>query len=368
MDNIDSGPSKVHWLAKHLEEDILTRGLRVGDPYWTTTQTGRQFGISKAMAYRAMKLLVERQILVSHPGRGTFVGPKAEIASPKKAKCIRILLMHDILQYTEQSTHGWLAGLVATLPGYSIQFDFIPQQDSETFVGQLLEHGLADRTISAAILLGCPRVIQELVFNRGVPALVLGTDYSSTRQLPSVDADQYEIGRLAAEYLLQRGARRIALLTREMWLPGDRRLFEGVGRAMDEAGLGHDSLMLRNLPPHAALMEADLDRLLADENRPQGCICRTPFFAEAMLRAANSAGLNVPDDLEVISDGLDRQTSARLSFPSVCMNVSVEEQMAIGGRMLAQLFEGRDPDPLHVVLPVELVAPTSQENQSLKTG
>ena len=51
--------------------------LRAGEPYLTTTQAGRQLGISKSMAYRAMKILTDRQVLVSHPGRGTFVGPKA---------------------------------------------------------------------------------------------------------------------------------------------------------------------------------------------------------------------------------------------------------------------------------------------------
>jgi len=50
------------------------------------------------------------------------------------------------------------------------------------------------------------------------------------------------------------------------------------------------------------------------------------------------------------------------------MKVSVEEQVAIGGRMLAELFEGRQPDPLHVVLPVELVEPKAQKGRRLKPG
>src|SRR5664279_3663371 len=120
MNTTDIGPSKAHWLAKRLEEDIRTRGLRAGEPYLTTAQAGRQLGISKAMAYRSMKILVARQVLVSHPGRGTFVGPEAGGAPFRQTKCIRILSMQDLLLSSEQSTYGWLAGLVSTLPGYGI--------------------------------------------------------------------------------------------------------------------------------------------------------------------------------------------------------------------------------------------------------
>jgi DNA-binding LacI/PurR family transcriptional regulator len=368
MDANDIGPSKAHWLAKRLEEDILTRGLRVGEPYLTTAQAGRQLGISKAMAYRAMKILVARNVLVSHPGRGTFVGPEAAAAPSAQTKCIRILSMYDLLLGSEQATYGLVTGLVKTLPGYSIQFDFLQSHDAEKQAGHFLAQGMKSGSLSAVIMKGCPQAVQEQVLHFGVPAVVFGTDYSSTRQLPSVDADQFEIGRLAAEYLLKRGHRRIALLMREMWFPGDRKMYEGVGRALDDAGLGHDSLMLRNLSVEVEVLSADLRRLFAAKDRPTGCVCRSPFFAETVVRVAEDAGLSVPDDLEVISDGRSRQTAALLSLPSVCMKVSMEEQVAIGGRMLAQLFEGRQPDPIHVILPVELIEPSPRKSHAPKSG
>jgi LacI family transcriptional regulator len=368
MDTNDIGPSRAHWLAKRLEEDIRTRGLRVGEPYLTTAQAGRQLGISKAMAYRAMKILVARQVLVSHPGRGTFVGPEAGGTSFRQSKCIRIFLMQDLLLSFEQSTYGWLAGVATTLPGYGIQFDFLQPNDAETQVGHLLDRGMAEGSLSAVIMLGCPRAVQEQVLNRGVPSLVLGTDYSSTRQLPSVDADQFEIGRLATEYLLSRGHRRIALLMREMWFPGDQRMYEGVGRALDDAGLGHDSLVLRNLSVDHEVLSADLQRLLTLEDRPTGCVCRMPFFAQTVVQAAESLDLSVPDDLEVIADGLNRQTAAHLGLPCVCMKVSAEESVAIGGRMLAQLLEGHEPNPIHEVLPVELLEPPPPKNRTKAPG
>jgi DNA-binding LacI/PurR family transcriptional regulator len=277
-------------------------------------------------------------------------------------------LTHDLFQSSGQSTHGWLAGLAGTLPDHSIQFDFILPRDSEGQVNGLLEQGLASCTLSSVVLVGCPREVQEQVLLRGVPALVLGSDYSSTRQLPSVDADQFEAGRLAAQYLLKRGCRRIALLMRETWFPGDRRMFEGVGRALDDAGLGHEALMLRNLSVDPAVLAVDLRRLLTQETPPTGCVSRTPLFAQAAIQSAQSVGLTVPADLELIIAGLDRQAVAGLGLPSVSTKVDLEEQVAIGGRMLLQLFKGQQPDPLHVILPVELVEPHGSEKRSRKPG
>jgi DNA-binding LacI/PurR family transcriptional regulator len=366
--SIDEGPSKVRWLAKNMEDDIRARGLRAGEPYLTTTEAGRELGISKSMAYRAMKTLAERQVLVSYPGRGTFVGPKARSDSLDRAKCIHVLLTRDLFQSSAPSTHGWLAGLAAALPDYGIQFDFISPHDAEAQVNCLLEQTAASGAQPSLVLIGCPREVQEQVLLRGVPALVLGSDYSSTRQLPSVDADQFETGRLAAEYLLKRGRRRIALLMREMWFPGDRRTFEGVGRAMDDAKLGHEALMLRNLSVDPATLAGDLQRLFQQESRPTGCICRSAMFAQAAMREAQALGLTVPADLELIVAGLDRQSAAALGLPCVSMKVDLAEQVAVGGRMLLQLIGGGQPDPLHVILPVELVEPDRREKPSAKAS
>jgi DNA-binding LacI/PurR family transcriptional regulator len=366
MSTDDTGPSKAHWLANRMEEDIRGRGLRPGEPFWTTAQAGRQMGISKSMAYRAMKILTNRQLLVSHPGRGTFVGPKVADAAFGQTKCCHVFLTHDLFKSSGQSAHGWLAGLSATFVGYGIQFDFISLRDAVGQAQRFIEQGLASGTLACVVLVGCPREVQELVLLRGVPALVLGSDYSSTRRLPSVDADQLEAGRLATQYLLRRGCRRIALLMRETWFPGDRRMFEGIGQGLDEAKLGHEALVLRNLSVDPAALAGDMQRLLAQDGFPRGCICRSPLFARAAIDAAQSLGLKVPGDLHLVIAGLDRQAAADLSVPRVSMKVNTEELAALGGRMLLELLEGRQPDPLHAILPVELVEPDHSDQRPPK--
>jgi DNA-binding LacI/PurR family transcriptional regulator len=366
MSSADTGPSKAHWLAKRMEEEILARGLRPGEPFLTTAQAGRQMGITKSMAYRAMKILTERQVLVSHPGRGTFIGPRGVGGGLEQTKCCHVFLTQDLFRSSGHAAYGWLAGLSTTLVGYGIRFDFISPHDAEGQVHRLLEQGLVLGTLGCVVLVGCPREVQEQVLLRGVPALVLGSDYSTTRQLPSVDADQLEAGRLATQYLLRRGCRRIALLMRETWFPGDRRMFEGVGRALDEAKLGHDALVLRNLPVDPGALTNDMGRLLAQEGFPRGCICRSPLFAQAAQQAAISLWPRASQGLELVIAGLDRRAAADLGVPSVSMKVDTEQLAALGGGMLLKLVNGGRLDPLHVILPVELMEPERGDERPAK--
>jgi DNA-binding LacI/PurR family transcriptional regulator len=356
--NMPECPTNADWLAKRMEEDIRTRGLRVGEPYLTTAQAGRQLGISKAMAYRAMRVLAKRHVLVSYPGRGTFVGPEARAGETSlHFKSIRVLLTHDMFAANPQTANSVLTGLTNGLPGFGIQFDFVPARDVELHVTRLLDQAIAEGSVAAVVSWSCPRSVQEQIMRRGVPALVIGTDYSSTRQLPSIDADQFEIGRRAGDYLLARGCQRIAVLMREMWLPGDRLLFEGVGRALDEAGLGHEALMLRNFSVEPAVLDTEMHRLLTLRDRPAGCVCSVPFFIPPLLSAAQSLGLSIPNDMPVIASSLERSAVARLGIPSVSMRVGLDELVAMGGKMLADLIKGRRPDPLHLVLPIQLIEP-----------
>jgi DNA-binding LacI/PurR family transcriptional regulator len=339
-----------------MQEDIRAKGMRAGEPYLTTAQAGRQLGITKSMAYRAMKILIDRQVLVTHLGRGMFVGPSAAGETYEAVKCCHVFMTRDMFKSSGQATHDWVAGLTAALADHNVQFNFIAAPHAELRVRRILEQGLSSGSLSCAALIGCPLEVQEEVLRSRVPALVFGSDYSTTSDLPSLDADQFEAGRLAANYLLGRGRKRIALLMREIWFPGDRRMFEGVGRALDDERLGHDALMLRNVAVEPTVLAVELRRLLTQDHPPTGCLCRSPLFAEVALEVALSLGLEVPGDLNIVDVGLYRRAVSHLRLPFVSTKVDIERMAFEGGQMLARMLAGQPPDPLHVVMPVELIA------------
>src|SRR5688572_519319 len=78
-------------LAKRIEWDIRTRGLRPGDRYRTAAETAEALGVSTASAHRAMNLLVP-DVLTRQHGRGTFVGPAMAKTTRVRVRTLYVLL------------------------------------------------------------------------------------------------------------------------------------------------------------------------------------------------------------------------------------------------------------------------------------
>src|SRR5262245_53394732 len=87
--------STLTLLAKQIEREIRTRGLREGDHFMTTEEVGQMLGVSNATAHRAMNHLVEHSLLVRQHGRGTFVGRVAGESRAPGLQTVHILLPED---------------------------------------------------------------------------------------------------------------------------------------------------------------------------------------------------------------------------------------------------------------------------------
>jgi DNA-binding LacI/PurR family transcriptional regulator len=169
--------------------------------------------------------------------------------------------------------------------------------------------------------------------------------------LPSVDLEQAELGYQLARYLIDRGRDRTALVTREHWLPGDNLFHDGIRRARDESPGQRGGMILRSIPPGDLEVAARvIAQMLQGDDRPNGIICRGPFFAEAARLAATKAGLKVPDDLDVVFDHSARHSE--IGLPHAYPVHSYKEQAKVVGRVLADVVAGKPLEEQHRVLPV----------------
>ncbi len=354
--NYSAAPqSKVYRLASLIEQDLRRRGLDVGDPYLTATEAGADFGVDQFTATRAMSLLAKRGILTRKRGVGTFVG---EMEPESTNTAMRSL---HVLQGSTRDGHKWgfpigeiVEGLHDILPGYQVQSNILPHH-SPAEIPRLVEQRTLDSSVAGIILLSCPREVQELVLEKRLPAVSFGSVYPNTQNIPSVDLDQFESGRLQAEYLLKRGHRRIMLLMRENWRPGDNRLVDGVNKAMADAGLGFDSLVTRSIPEENSLIKNEIHRLLFIDDRPTGLICRCWRFAETAIDVLRSRSMSIPDDLDIVFNHYDETISASLNLPRTCAKLSSREQVKLVFQTLEKIINGQQIESNHVVLPVQLV-------------
>ena len=203
-------------------------------------------------------------------------------------------------------------------------------------------------------------MVQGLVRERGVPAVSYGTVYPNITEIPSVDQDQFESGRLQSQYLLERGHRRIVLLMHDNWRPGDNLLVAGVNQALVDAGLSYGVLATRSVSDDVALIRTEIDRLLRLDNRPTGLICRSQVFAETAREMARARSMKVPEELDIIFNSNDRAISATARLPRTVAKSSSREQLILVAEILERLIGGERLTDDRIVLPVELLGPDQE--------
>ncbi len=348
--------SNVARVGQLILDDIQRRGLAAGSPYMTADAAGREFGFSPQLVGRAMRVLAERGVLIRRAGVGTFVGPSAETDVDVRQKCIHALISGDLLQ-ADFSAGEVAEGLMASLPGYSVQVNALPSHSPAATMRKLVQEGSSVGWMGGLVLVGCPREVQELAVSLDVPAAVFGGVYATARSLPSVDADLHQTGRLMAEHMVDAGHERIALLMRDTWLPGDHQALEGINEVLAAAGLSQGALQLRALPADTQVLAAEIRHLLESPQRPTGLICRSRFFGDAARRAAEQAGLRIGEDLALISDARNIRTNRPADWPEVLPTASFQDHAQRVGTLLAERIDDPRCAAKHEVIPVRLVPP-----------
>ncbi len=344
--------SSVDRLATRLENDISYRQLGPGDRYMTADEAGQMLGVSLATANRAMQLLAKRDILVRRRSHGTFIGSRVDMKQPSQLRTIHFLLPAD---RSNCVTYDELAeGVSREVSLASVQFTRLPRDNTVHFVRDLIDRAAQAGNLLGVIAGSCPHGVYRYLQDQAVPAVVLGSLYRDTDRLPSLDVDMRQAGRLMAEYLIARGHKRIALLAREQWSPGDNMFFESVTSAMSAAGLSHDSLVVRSMVDQREPAVHEVRHLLESDGRPTGFICRRRFFVQAVKTVAESLGLSVPDDVAIVVDGPSSRYMAGLNVPCCLPELDITAMTGVLTRMLCELSEGREPETPHVVVPCTL--------------
>ncbi len=353
-------------LAERLVTDIRHRGLSVGDRYMTTEEISQTLGVGKASAGKAMRHLAERQILVSRQRSGTFIGPALAARRSSKVSSICVLLPAGDPSGTHWAYQTFIAGIRNKVSNVTVQFGFVPENDPLPYVRELIDASRESGQFAGVVAVSCPPEVYRYLAELHVPAVVSGSLYSDELSLASVDSDNFECGRLLAQYLISREHRHIALLMTGAGRPGDNLFFDGINAALSETDLPRNALTLRLVRNDIMVLRTITKDLLTGENRPTGIITRGSYQAGAIVSVATELGLRVPDDVEIAFDHQDETTPC--SDVSSCTRVepkwSFKDIAAKIGDILQELSQSIPAQPYRVVIPVELHEPMRDQEVS----
>jgi DNA-binding LacI/PurR family transcriptional regulator len=243
----------------------------------------------------------------------------------------------------------------------------------------LSEHGLAltlltpphsddfqparDVAVDGALIYSCNPASTGIAWldRRRVPMVTI--DSIPHRDAPHVNIDDRAGARAAAQHLIDLGHTRIAMIslqdderrgpaedlsTMSPSHPAHERV-AGWREAIEAAGL---EPVVRVAPDHSETGIADVARGILETTDVTAILCFSDVFAAAVLRAAESLGRSVPDDLSVV--GFDDSPLAQMTRPPL---TTVHQDVAVKGRSaveaLVDVLAGRSPESVR--LPTSLV-------------
>jgi LacI family transcriptional regulator len=261
------------------------------------------------------------------------------------------LLIPGLFEYTTEITRGVEAALERT--GLRLALSFTHDEAHEE--RQWLEK-IADRATDGAILVlahGQSSRLNELR-RRGIPFVVVDHRGELGPDVPSVGATNFAGGRMAVEYLLSLGHRRIAMIAGPPSLRCSLDRVAGYRAALEAAGISVDPELIRPGDFRLQSGYTQTSALLALPDPPTAIFAGNDLQAMGVYKALYLRNLHVPECMSVI--GFDDIPSTTIVSPSL---TSVRQPLFDMGRvattMLMRLVAGERLDSSRVELPTTLI-------------
>jgi DNA-binding LacI/PurR family transcriptional regulator len=291
-----------------------------------------------------------------------YVGPDptARSLARRKAGTVGILLT-DSLAYAfdDEIAAGLVVAIAGEVTPTGSAITLLTSADGDEFVPA------RDVALDGALVYSCSddSAAIDWLIKRQLPLVFI--DQHPRPGYDSVNIDDREGARLAAQHVIDLGHRRIAIATASYGPDGgelddpfdtnnavsEQRLL-GWFDAIRGAGL--DAAVVQFGDDGDTSNDAAARALLDREPRPTAVVCISDVVAICVVRAAQERGLRVPDDLSVV--GFDGSQLAALTQPPL---TTVRQDVGAKGRAAAAALLDRiagvtDP-PRRIKLPVELL-------------
>ncbi|MFG6444565.1 LacI family DNA-binding transcriptional regulator [Microbacterium sp. P07] len=207
--------------------------------------------------------------------------------------------------------------------------------------------------IDAAVLIGCSTVMREsldVMRARNIPVVVIEGD--AGEGVPQIRLDNREAQRQAASHLATLGHRRVSIVTLPSGPDRARGWLDAAEEQRIRVDVTRDRLAgARDVYPEApayAAAASSIDEgfaagraIFAAADHPTAVIAQSDLLATGVIRAAEEAGLRVPEDVSVtgfdgvVVDGLAPYALTTLVQPST-------EKGRAAGDAVAAMLEGRE--------------------------
>ncbi len=198
--------------------------------------------------------------------------------------------------------------------GYSLTLKPLTKEEAPIYIRDIIRERQADALIIHANVLGTE--LAAFLSRVDYPYLVIGRPGFSCN-ICWIDVNHEQAGLLAANYLLDKGYRRMAFIMGPEENPLSRSRLAGIRQAMDEEEL---TVEIIHNPKVCALDEtviedAALDQLLRGPYPPEVLICSNNHLALHCLQQVCRLGLKIPEQVALLT--FDNYPFSMLTDPAI---------------------------------------------------
>ncbi|MDN4478797.1 LacI family DNA-binding transcriptional regulator [Demequina sp. SYSU T00039] len=185
-----------------------------------------------------------------------------------------------------------------------------------------------------------------------LPVVFSGRSTMGDDQVNVVDVDNRHGGWLATRRLIERGCRRIGIITGPLTMQGATDRLAGWRDALDEAGLEPGPVADGDFTMVGGVRA--MREILDTHGHVDGMFISSDLMASGAIPVLLSRGLRVPEDVAVV--GFDDSSAATSTAVQL---TTVRQPSREMGRLMAQMLfdvlDGRIASPNELILPTELV-------------
>jgi len=321
----------VEWVKQQIE----INNLKNGDKFYSEGELMEIFSISRQTVRQAVGVLEYENILERRQGVGTFVSTQNAGGARRSIG----VLLGFIGYVNSEILHGIESVLLKN--DYSIQLALSEYEIEIEYkaLRSFIESGVKGIILDPArSRLFNPRsYILDEIKERGIHLIYLG-GYHEGRAFPYVSMDDVAAGRLATEYLIAAGHKKIAGFFVSDVVQGALR-FQGYVEALFAAAMPYtpwQTLWYTN--------EDEIELFKGSERlfkRLEGCtavVCYNDRLAAHLVDVLTSAGFNVPQDISII--GMDNTDIAALC--KVPLTTVVHPKAKLGRLIAKNMLETID--------------------------
>lgn len=327
--------SMVQKIRGQIETEIRTGKYRAGERLPTERELSERFNVSHMTIRRALVDLVEKQVIISRPRAGMFVGQVDNLDIHQRTFTL------VACDYPSAPLQEHIASLYAIARTRNWHVDMARVSSRNLYVAAKAILNSPSIVLDDQIFHGS--AIEEALDQTQHPAIFLGGVPIGHRPLPTISYDEHAGLKIILELAERLHPKRIAILwpTRLDDYPESPIL-----SAIRQLGthFGGCTCLFAPTPPFASEMERCYEVMQQHLRRgnppPSFLFCGNEVATIGAVAALRDAGLRIPDDVAVISNcdsSLCRFTSPALT--ALNSNIASHDEMAL------ELMEKMIKDP-----------------------